>query len=447
MAKINETNYPRRQASEYVSTDMLIVQPVPDPEQEHSGDSRTTRVSDLKEYMLGNADPSKIGTPAAGTYTSASNTNAQNIAALDHALANYDHLTKQVATQAEINGYIADPTTAEFNVIYLLKDTSATGSDKYFEYMRLGTPESSTFEMTGDTSTDLSNYFTKAEINAALADKVSKSVTAGLLKNDGTVDTNSYATSAEAFQTNDTAETALDDADYVPFYDTSASVKRKSLWSNIKSVLKTYFDALYIPKLSSATSGNFAGLDSNGNLTDSGKKASDFASSSEGVPTGGTTGQVLKKKSGTNYDTEWGSVTPSDIGAVATLNVKNTYQSSPTAGTEVYDAAYVNNKQAPKQYTITASSWSASQTTKDGVGYYTYSLALNPISKGRAEISIGNSATSGRLIPTDAEISAYNLIDFASTNDSTGTPLTLYAKVKPSTTFTIIVIAHEKDYS
>ena len=28
----------------------------------------------------------------------------------------------------------------------------------------------------------------------------------------------------------------------------------------------------------------------------------------QGVPTGGTTGQVLKKKSNTNYDTEWGSV-------------------------------------------------------------------------------------------------------------------------------------------
>lgn len=135
-----------------------------------------------------------------------------------------------------------------------------------------------------------------------------------------------------------------------------------------------------------------------------------------------------------------------DATVVMTTSAISSYKASPTT-TEVYDAAYINNKQAPKQYTITASSWSASQTTKDGVGYYTYSLALNPISKGRAEISIGNSATSGRLIPTDAEMSAYNLIDFASTDDSTGTPLTLYAKVKPSTTFTIIVIAHEKDYS
>lgn len=161
MAKINEQNYPRRQASEYASTDMLIVQPVPVEGEEHSGDSRTTRIEDLKEYMIGDADPSKIGTPAAGTYTSASNTNAENIASLDHALANFDHLTKQIATQEEINGYIADPTTADFNVIYLLKNTSSSGSDKYYEYMRLGTVETSTFEMTGDTSTDLSDYMTK----------------------------------------------------------------------------------------------------------------------------------------------------------------------------------------------------------------------------------------------------------------------------------------------
>ena len=37
------------------------------------------------------------------------------------------------------------------------------------------------------------------------------------------------------YQTTDTAETALADDDYFPFYDTSASAKRNTLWSNIKA--------------------------------------------------------------------------------------------------------------------------------------------------------------------------------------------------------------------
>lgn len=42
-----------------------------------------------------------------------------------------------------------------------------------------------------------------------------------------------------------TAEAALADGDYFPFYDTSASAHRKTLWSNIKAKLKAYFDTVY----------------------------------------------------------------------------------------------------------------------------------------------------------------------------------------------------------
>lgn len=51
--------------------------------------------------------------------------------------------------------------------------------------------------------------------------------------------------SSSGYDPSDAAFTDLADGDYVPMYDTSASATKKSLWSNIKSVLKTYFDTLY----------------------------------------------------------------------------------------------------------------------------------------------------------------------------------------------------------
>ena len=55
---------------------------------------------------------------------------------------------------------------------------------------------------------------------------------------------------ADYYSPSDTAETTIADDDYFPYYDSSATAKRKSLWSNIKSVLKTYFDTLYVSKTS-----------------------------------------------------------------------------------------------------------------------------------------------------------------------------------------------------
>ncbi len=95
------------------------------------------------------------------------------------------------------------------------------------------------------------------------------------------------------YDTADTAETTLDDADYIPFYDTSATARKKSLWSNIKSKLKTYFDRFYLTshqdisgkadKVSNPTNGNFASLDSNGNIADSGHKHSDYITSHQDI--------------------------------------------------------------------------------------------------------------------------------------------------------------------
>ena len=171
------------------------------------------------------------------------------------------------------------PTTGiDKTVIYFVPNTSHASQNYYDEYICLDTTTTPpTWELIGSTQIDLSNY-------------IQKSSTAGLIKNDGSIDTNTYLTThqdisgkadkvsgatngnfasldsngnltdsghkhsdyltshqslANYYQTGDTAETDLADADYVPFYDTSATAKRKTLWSNIKTKLKAYFDGLY----------------------------------------------------------------------------------------------------------------------------------------------------------------------------------------------------------
>lgn len=57
--------------------------------------------------------------------------------------------------------------------------------------------------------------------------------------------TDSGSKASDFYQTNDEAESDIDDLDYVPFYDTSATAKKKTLWSTIKSALRIYFDGRY----------------------------------------------------------------------------------------------------------------------------------------------------------------------------------------------------------
>jgi len=67
-------------------------------------------------------------------------------------------------------------------------------------------------------------------------------------------------------------------------------------------------------KVSSATNGNFAGLDSNGNLTDSGSKASDFATAAQGAKAD----SAYQKPSGGIPDTDLSSSVQTSLGKADT---------------------------------------------------------------------------------------------------------------------------------
>jgi hypothetical protein len=58
-----------------------------------------------------------------------------------------------------------------------------------------------------------------------------------------------------------TAFTDLIDADVVPVVDSTAGASKKTTWANIKSVLKTYFDSIYV------TSGGALGTPTSGTVT------------------------------------------------------------------------------------------------------------------------------------------------------------------------------------
>lgn len=190
-----------------------------------------------------------------------------------------------------------------------------------------------------------------------------------------------------------TEETALADSDAVPFYDTSAAGHRKTLWSNIKSVLKTYFDTLYA-----------AFSHTHGNITNDGKVGSSantaLYTTTSGAVTSGTlplaaggTGQTTALAAALALGRGYGTCATAAATAakVATLSgfvlstgavvgVKFTYASSATAPT-----LNVNSTGAKSIYSyLTGAAISAKDITAGMTALFHYNgsqwILLNPAS-------------------------------------------------------------------
>lgn len=75
-------------------------------------------------------------------------------------IANIEHLKREIITVLPSDEEASD------NVIYMLKIESATGNDKYQEYMKID----GTVQMIGDTSVDLTDYAKTADIPTTVAE-------------------------------------------------------------------------------------------------------------------------------------------------------------------------------------------------------------------------------------------------------------------------------------
>ena len=125
-------------------------------------------------------------------------------------------------------------------------------------------------------------------------------------------------------------------------------------------------------KVASATNGNFAGLDANGNLTDSGKKASDF-STAEGLADEAATRSVMGAKNLIPYPYSKGNATVNDVDF--TVNSDGTITADGTASDTAIYRLY--GFTADTQYmTLKAGTYILSGCPENG-GAASYRLFLN----------------------------------------------------------------------
>lgn len=121
--------------------------------------------TDLANKINGKAD---AATTLAGYGIADAYTKTETDTAISTAVAGASHLKKVLSTAEEIAAFEAAPETANVDTIYMLKDESVTGVDKYKEYTVIG----DAFVCIGDTSVDLTPYVLASDIVAITDEEI-----------------------------------------------------------------------------------------------------------------------------------------------------------------------------------------------------------------------------------------------------------------------------------
>ena len=128
--------------------------------QELANGQVTTNKNNITALQSGKADKA---TTLSGYGINDAYTKAQTDSAISTAVANADHLKREIVESLpEVDG-------ADEHTIYMVAKASGSGEQKYDEYMLIN----GAFEKVGDSAVDLTNYATKTEVSTAKSEAIS----------------------------------------------------------------------------------------------------------------------------------------------------------------------------------------------------------------------------------------------------------------------------------